>query len=57
MNIFVLIVLMAAPNGTSTVSMQEFNTLKACQYASNEIARLSGAYHRRSFCVSKGVIK
>lgn len=57
MNLFILIVLMAAPNFTSTVSMQEFNTLEACQYAANEITRKVGHYSRGVFCVSKGIVK
>ena len=57
MNLFILIVIMSAPNGTSTVAMQEFNTIEACQYAANEISRKVGSYQRGSFCVSKGVVK
>lgn len=57
MSHFILIVILSAPNGTSTVSMQDFNTLEACQYAANEISRKVGSYQRGSFCVSKGVVK
>lgn len=57
MNLFILIVIMSAPNGTSTVSMQEFNTLEACQYAANEISRKVGSYTRGALCVSKGIVK
>lgn len=56
MNTWILIVVMSASNGTSTVAMQEFNTVQACQYAGGQISSVS-AYVRKLICVPKGETK
>ena len=56
MNTWILVVVMAAPNVTSTVAMQEFNTAQACQYAAGQISNVS-PYIRKLECVPKGEIK
>ena len=51
---YILIVIFGSANGHSTVSMQEFNSLQACQFASSHI----GTYMpRKMICVPKGETK
>ena len=56
MSTWILIVVMKATVGyNSTVSMQEFNTESACQYAANYMAQFNGL--KRASCVRKGETK
>lgn len=57
MNAWILIVVLTAASGHSTVAMQEFNTLQACQFASSNVSLKAGSYVRGMFCVPKGETK
>lgn len=48
---YILMIVMSAANGHATVSMQEFETLQACQFASSQITSM---LPKQMACVPKG---
>lgn len=52
---FILIVMWFAGNGSTGVSMQEFDTRLACEFAKNTIISTAATHHKPiAFCINKG---